>query len=94
MLKLPKLPDRTPVRLTVAVSPDLHQRLQSYAVLYRETYGEVETVAELIPYMLGVFLDSDRVYVKLLKQDLSPAEASPRSRSRKAGANTSPAQKT
>lgn len=89
MLKLAKLPDRTPVRLTVTLGPELHQRLLSYAALYRAVYGEVEAVAELIPYMLEAFLDSDRTYAKARKEDLPPANATPRPRGRKAGAGTS-----
>jgi len=33
-LKLARLPDRTPVKLTISVLPDLHQRLGDYAALY------------------------------------------------------------
>ncbi|MBP7339683.1 DUF2274 domain-containing protein [Niveispirillum sp.] len=69
MLKLPKLPDRTPVKLTITLNPELHQRLQSYAAVYRETYGTTEPVADLIPYMLDAFLDSDRGYAKAQKED-------------------------
>lgn len=68
MLKLPKLPDRTPVKLTIILNPELHQRLQSYAALYRETYGTTEPVADLIPYMLDAFLDSDRAYARARKE--------------------------
>jgi len=59
-LKLARLPDRTPVKLTIAVTPDVHERLTSYADLYRETYGREEPVADLIPAMLTAFMDSDR----------------------------------
>src|SRR4051812_15300728 len=41
-LKLSKLPDRVPVKLSVSVSPELNRRLQSYAALYKKTYGEEE----------------------------------------------------
>jgi hypothetical protein len=68
MLKLPKLPDRTPVKLTITLNPELHQRLQSYAAVYRETYGTTEPVSDLIPYMLDAFLFSDRGYAKAQKQ--------------------------
>lgn len=67
MLKLAKLPDRTPVKITVTVGADLNQALQDYAALYRATYGEAETVAELIPFMLEAFLDSDRAFAKARK---------------------------
>jgi hypothetical protein len=66
-LKLAKLPDRTPVKITISVIPELHYALQQYAVLYRTTYGEAETIAELVPFMLGIFLESDRGFVKARK---------------------------
>jgi hypothetical protein len=63
-LKLARLPDRTPAKITITVSSDLNRALNEYAEIYRATYGEAEPVAELIPYMLGVFLDSDRGFAK------------------------------
>lgn len=63
-LKLAKLPDRTPVKLTVVITPDLLQALNDYAEVYREVYGEGEAVADLIPYMLQSFLDADRGFAK------------------------------
>lgn len=64
-LKLARLPDRTPIKLAITVTPDLHQMLQQYAALYAETYGREESIAELIPAMLAGFLDSDRTFQKL-----------------------------
>ncbi len=66
-LKLAKLPDRTPVRITISVTPDLHRALNDYAELYRETYGQAEQVGNLIPYMLQSFLESDRCFAKARK---------------------------
>lgn len=66
-LKLGKLPDRTPVKLTITIPPSLQRALQAYAELYRETYGQAEPVTELIPYILESFLASDRSYAKALK---------------------------
>ena len=63
-LKLSKLPDRTPVKIAITVSPALHQALQAYAELYRETYGSAEPVPELIPYMLESFLAADRGFAR------------------------------
>ncbi len=63
-LRLPRLPDRTPVKITISVSPDLNSALRDYADLYRQTYGEAEPVQELIPAMLASFLDSDRVFAR------------------------------
>ncbi|MGJ3647614.1 DUF2274 domain-containing protein [Sphingomonas sp. GlSt437] len=63
-IKLPQLPDRTPIKLSISVLPDLHQALADYAGLYAQTYGRDEPVAELIPAMLATFLESDRAFVR------------------------------
>jgi hypothetical protein len=59
-LKLARLPDRTPVRIPIIVSPTLNQKLAAYADAYKEAYGEEEKVADLIPFILEQFLDGDR----------------------------------
>lgn len=64
MLKLGKLPDRTPIKLTISVAPDLHRTLTDYAAVYRETYGEKADIAELVPAMLEGFLAGDREFAK------------------------------
>jgi hypothetical protein len=58
-MRLPKLPDRTPVKLTTMLPPPLAARLRSYADFYAETYGAREEVADLVPFMLEAFLDGD-----------------------------------
>lgn len=63
-LKLAKLPDRTPIKLTITVGAELHQALKDYADLYQATYGTTEQVADLIPYMLEAFLSSDKSFVR------------------------------
>lgn len=63
-IKLPRLPDRTPVKIAIAVLPDLHDRLTAYAAAYAETYGVEEPVADLIPAMLAAFLESDRAFAR------------------------------
>ena len=59
-LKLGKLPDRTPIKLTISIAPNLHRALAAYAQLYAETYGREEAIIDLIPAMLLAFIDSDR----------------------------------
>ncbi len=66
-LKVGKLPDRTPVKLSISISPNLAEALTAYALLYREIYGQEETVTELIPAMLAGFLASDREFAKAQK---------------------------
>jgi len=63
-LKLGRLPDRTPIKLAIVVTPDLHHMLQQYAALYAEAYGREESVTELVPAMLAAFLESDRSFVR------------------------------
>lgn len=63
-LKLPKLPDRAPVKMAISLDPDLHKKLQAYADFYRDTYGEAESVPELIPYILRAFINSDRAFLR------------------------------
>ena len=72
-MKLSKLPDRTPVKLTTTLMPDLVARLRDYADFYAETYGSREEVAELIPFMLEAFLDSDAAFKKEKKRAESEA---------------------
>lgn len=63
-LRLPKLPDRTPVKVSVQATPQLFADLTRYAALYKEAYGQEEAVSDLIPSMLTAFLDSDRAFAK------------------------------
>jgi len=91
-LKLGKLPDRTPVKITITVAPELNTALQAYAELYREAYGEAEPVAELIPYMLESFLSADRGFARARKDKLfdgsSRAGTSARQQARRRAAET------
>ncbi len=82
-LKLAKLPDRKPVRITITASADLNGALQAYADAYRQTYGESESVSELIPYMVEQFLSTDREFAKVRRNESDtrqPAPAQSRSR--------------
>jgi hypothetical protein len=63
-LKLPKLPDRTPVKLTIQIMPDLKAGLDDYAAVYEATYGQAESIVDLIPAMLAAFLAGDRSFLK------------------------------
>jgi hypothetical protein len=65
-LRIAKLPDRNPVKLTIAVMPELHDALQDYAKLYAETYGQADAMVDLIPAMLTAFLESDRCFQRSL----------------------------
>jgi hypothetical protein len=58
-LRLERLPDRTPVRMSLSVDPDLASALSDYAEIYRQTYGQEEKPEALIPAMIESFLASD-----------------------------------
>jgi hypothetical protein len=63
-LKLERLPDRTPVKLALTISPELNKALHDYADAYQAAYGQAETVADLVPYILAAFLESDRSFAR------------------------------
>lgn len=59
-LKLQKLPERTPVKITITAMPDLFGALNAYADAYEPAYGRRESVPDLIPAMLTAFIETDR----------------------------------
>jgi hypothetical protein len=63
-IKLPKLPDRASVKLTISISPELNAALADYAEAYVGAYGTAETVADLVPAMITGFIESDREFQK------------------------------
>ena len=67
-LKLAQLPDRVPVKLTIAVQPELKKALDDYAALYAQSYGSKEHIADLIPFMLDAFLKADTAFRKGRKE--------------------------
>ena len=64
MLKLAKLPDRTPIKIALTVTPDLAKALVDYTAIYNRTYGDKAETTDLIPAMLEAFLTSDRAFAK------------------------------
>ncbi|TDW59979.1 hypothetical protein EDF57_111108 [Novosphingobium sp. PhB55] len=67
-IKLGKLPDRTAVKLSVLITPDLHRDLQDYAAAYAAAYGHEVAVADLVPAILSSFIDSDRSFRRRKKE--------------------------
>lgn len=66
-LRIGKLPDLTPVKLTVTLDPDTHACLEDYAAIYAESYGEKVKPAELVPSMISGFLASDVAFKRARK---------------------------
>lgn len=86
-LRLSKLPDRTPVKISIWVAPDLHTALTAYAEAYQATYGNTESVAELIPFMLSAFIAGDSGFRKARRGLDTASNDAPRnaSKSRRKG---------
>ena len=66
-LRIGKLPDLTPVKMTIHVDPDTHRALKDYAQLYAQRYGDRAEPAALVPTMLASFLASDVGFKKARK---------------------------
>ena len=67
-IKLAKLPDRVPVKMTVTLPSELAARLRSYAALYAEQYGTREEPAELVPYILDAFFRADMEFQRAIRE--------------------------
>ena len=70
-LKIGPLADRTPVKLSLAVEPDLHGDLTDYAEIHSRMYGKTVSVADLIPSMLRALIESDAGF-KRARRDMKP----------------------
>jgi hypothetical protein len=66
-MKLDKLPDRTPVKLTASFAPEDHFDLTLYAEMYAETYGETAAPADLVPFIVRAFLAGDPAFKRAKK---------------------------
>lgn len=67
-LKLDKLPDREAVKVTFTASAELKAALNDYAEIYRRAYGQKESVADLIPFMLEAFINADPGFKRARKE--------------------------
>ena len=66
-LRIAKLPDLTPVKLTVSLEPEIHRMLEDYARIYSHSYGETVKPAELVPSMISGFLATDNGFKRARK---------------------------
>jgi hypothetical protein len=66
-LKLGRIPDERPVKLTIEVPAPLHRKLVAYGeALARET-GQAEPIppAKIAPPMIAGYIDSDKEFARL-----------------------------
>ena len=66
-LRIAKLPDLTPVKMTVSLEPELHKTLEDYARIYSDNYCETVKPAELVPSMIAGFLATDNGFKRARK---------------------------
>jgi len=66
-MKLDRLPDRVPVKVTTSFAPGDHADLALYAQLYAETYGETVEPAGLVPSIVRAFLAGDAAFRRARK---------------------------
>lgn len=66
-LRIAKLPNLTPVKLTVSLEPEVHKMLEDYARIYGDCYGETVKPSELIPSMIAGFLATDSGFKRARK---------------------------
>ncbi|MBL7234749.1 DUF2274 domain-containing protein [Komagataeibacter oboediens] len=62
-LKIREIPDKKPVRMTVALPPDIHRDLLAYAALLSGSNGAMDP-ARLVAPMLRQFMMSDKGFAK------------------------------
>ena len=67
VLRIAKLPDLTPVKITVSLEPELHKTLEDYAQIYSDSYGEIVKPAALVPSMIAGFLATDNGFKRARK---------------------------
>ena len=67
-LRLPELPDHTPSKLTILLTPDQRAALQDYATIYEATYGKRVDPERLAPEMIDAFLNGDAGFRRARKE--------------------------
>lgn len=66
-LKIRELPDEKPVRMTVALPPDIYRDLLAYAALLSGSAGAMDP-ARLVAPMLRQFMISDKGFARARRQ--------------------------
>jgi len=70
-LRIGKLPDLTPVKMTVSLDREVHELLKDYARIYGESYDEAVKPADLVPFMVSGFLATDNGFKRARKALIS-----------------------
>lgn len=76
-LKIGALPDRTPVKVTASLPPDVHEALQDYVAIHAREFGQEASAGDLAALMIEHFLNADAAFKrarKTLRQSSSKKE--------------------
>ena len=73
-LKLGPIPERAPVKLSISLSPSVHEALVDYAALHERAYGAKASIPEVAALMIENFLESDRSFRRARKTLHQPAK--------------------
>lgn len=89
-LKLSRLPESKPVKMTISLDPELANDLKIYSEVYRDCYGETKSVADLSPYILRAFIDGDTAFKRARKKRSAGGPSAPAGRNGKASDASNP----
>ena len=74
-IRLGPLPKTDPVKLSIAVSVEIKDRLEQYAQLHAATWNEPVELATLIPYMLEQFMARDKAFKAYIRRNVPTHDA-------------------
>jgi len=66
-LKLGPIPDRSPIKLSLLLAPNVHAALNDYAAIHAREYGQEVPVTDLAALMIEKFLHSDAAFKRIRK---------------------------
>ena len=66
-LRLGPLPQNDTVKINLALTVELKSKLDRYAAVHAELYGQPVDAVALIPHMLEAFIARDRAFKRTLR---------------------------
>jgi hypothetical protein len=77
-LSLGALPKTETAKVTITLPVDLKSRLDRYAALHSQAYGEAVDAVAMIPHMLAAFVERDRAFKTLSRSPVARANSKAR----------------
>lgn len=72
-LRLGRLPNRTPAKLTLTLWNELDEQLKLYAELHSAQTGVEVSAADIAPQMLADYIEGDREFARIVKASRAKA---------------------